>query len=82
MLGSSKEGRDAAQALGRYGSLGFSLAAGILLFSLLGAKIDAKFDCAPLGLAVGCLLGGALGLYKLVRDVIRQGSQDDRQQDG
>lgn len=82
MLWNSAEGRQASEALVRYGALGFSLALGIAFFSWLGYLADARFGSAPAGLAAGCLLGAGLGLYKLIRDVVRQSVEDEPEQDG
>ncbi len=70
MLLASKEGREASQALLQFGGLGCSLAATVALFSWLGSLLDQRLGSAPAGLCVGCLVGAAAGLYKLIRDVV------------
>ncbi|MBI5833061.1 MAG: AtpZ/AtpI family protein [Armatimonadetes bacterium] len=64
--------REAVRALGQFGALGFTLAAGVMLFAAAGMWVDRRFDCAPVGVAVLGLLGAVLSLVKLVRDVQRQ----------
>jgi len=60
------------RALGQFGSLGFTLVAGVALFAAAGMWLDRRLGSAPLGVAGLSLLGAALSLIKLVRDVQRQ----------
>ncbi len=78
MLLASKEGREAAQALAEFSGLGCSLAAAVALFSWFGYGLDRWLGSEPVGLISMCLLGAALGLYKVVRDVTRRSDEDDR----
>lgn len=74
----SKEGQEAARALAKFSGLGCSLAAGVAFFAWVGYQLDRWWGTAPVGLAVMCLVGAGLGLYKVVRDVIRWSAEDDR----
>lgn len=58
-------------ALGRFGSLGITLALGVAFFVWLGSLIDQRFGTAPWGVAGLGLLGAVASLVKLVRDVQR-----------
>jgi len=78
MLLASKEGRDAAEALAEFSGLGCSLAAGVAVFSWFGYQLDAWLGTEPAGLIGMCLLGSALSLYKVIRDVTRRSDEDDR----
>lgn len=78
MLLSSPEGREASQALMQFSGLGCSLAAGVALFSWFGYWLDRRAGTEPYGLIVMCLLGATLGLYKVIRDVIRISDEADR----
>ena len=62
----------------QFSGLGCSLAAGIALFSWIGYRVDERLGTDPAGLIIMCLLGAALGLYKVVRDVTRWSDEDDR----
>ncbi|NUP98297.1 MAG: AtpZ/AtpI family protein [Armatimonadetes bacterium] len=78
MLLGTKEGRDASRALMQFSGLGCSLAAGVALFSGIGYALDQRFGTSPVWLAVLCLLGAGLSLYKVVRDVTRWSAEADR----
>ena len=77
---SSKEGRDAAGALMQFGGLGVTLALGVALFTWLGSLVDRQWGTTPVGLAGGCLLGAALGLYKVIRDVTQWSAAEERRE--
>jgi F0F1-type ATP synthase assembly protein I len=78
----SDDGREAVRALIEVSGLGISLAAGVVLFTATGWWLDHKLGTAPVLMALGCLLGGGLGLYKVVRDVQRLGAAKDHEKDG
>ena len=46
-------------------SIGFQIAASLLLFGWLGNLIDEKFSTHPIGLIVGLVTGGVLSLYQI-----------------
>ncbi len=76
MIGSD-DAREASQAVVRFGSLGCSLAAGVALFAGLGWWLDERLGTAPVWLAVMCLVGAAVSLYKLIRDVMRLSGEQE-----
>lgn len=50
-------------------SMGFQLAASVLLFFFLGHWIDNKFDIAPIGKLVGVVVGSTGGFIKFFNTV-------------
>lgn len=71
MLFGSSEGREASRALAQFGGLGISLSLGVVLFWYLGYRLDLWLQTTPVLQAMGCLVGAAVALYKLVHDVTR-----------
>ena len=53
----------------RYAGLGTQLALTMALFGWGGYELDRWLDSSPLLLILGCLLGMALGMYAVIRDV-------------
>lgn len=46
-------------------SVGFQIAASILIFGWIGIKVDNYLDLYPAGLIIGLLIGGIFSLYKV-----------------
>jgi len=46
-------------------SIGFQIAASLLLFGWIGYLIDKKFSTEPIGLLIGLLIGGLASLYQI-----------------
>tara|TARA_Y100000590_G_C15178149_1_gene810139 strand:+ start:187 stop:384 length:198 start_codon:yes stop_codon:yes gene_type:complete len=46
-------------------SIGFQLAASLLLFGWIGFLIDNFFSCTPIGLVAGLIAGGFISLYQI-----------------
>ena len=46
-------------------SIGFQIAASLLLFGWIGNQIDKYFLISPYGLVLGLLLGGWFSLYEI-----------------
>ena len=46
-------------------SIGFQIAASLLLFGWIGYLIDKKFSTEPIGLVVGLVIGGLASLYQI-----------------
>ena len=46
-------------------SIGFQLAASLLLFVWLGSLIDIFFSITPIGLVSGLIIGGIFSLYQI-----------------
>ena len=54
-------------------SIGFQIAASLLLFGWLGYLIDKNFSAInPFGMAVGLLIGGIFSLYQIWNKISNQ----------
>ena len=71
--------------LTRFAGLGIQLAVWVGLFATLGWFADAWLDTSPWLLLIACLMGAGLGMWDVVRSVLRDpqlGSKDgDRRDD-
>ena len=56
----------------QFSSIGFQIAASLLLFGWLGNLIDKFFFINPIGLIVGLVSGGIISLYQIWRMVSRK----------
>lgn len=56
--------------IGPFLTLGFQLAAAVIIFYFIGAWIDKQYDTEPAFTLVGIFLGTAGGLIKFFKDVI------------
>ena len=59
-----------------YASVGIEFGLIVALFFLGGRFLDGKFETAPWLAAGGALLGIALGMYRLIRGVLRLQERD------
>ncbi len=50
---------------------GFEIAAGIGLGYFVGMYFDRKFSTAPWGLLIGVLFGCVVGMYLMIKEVIK-----------
>ena len=50
-------------------SIGFQLAASLLLFGWLGSLIDNFFSIPPIGLVSGLITGGIFSLYQIWKTI-------------
>ena len=46
-------------------SIGFQIAASLLLFGWIGNLIDRNFSIEPIGLVSGLIIGGVFSLYQI-----------------
>ena len=46
-------------------SIGFQIAASLLLFGWIGNLIDRNFSIEPIGLVFGLVIGGVFSLYQI-----------------
>lgn len=72
-----KDTQQGLDALVNIGGIGLALALGVGFFAWLGWRLDLWLNTTPWFLTILVLLGGAAGLYKVVRDVQRMGGTDD-----
>ncbi len=49
----------------QFSSIGFQIAASLLLFGWVGNLIDENFLIAPIGLVTGLISGGGASLYQI-----------------
>lgn len=49
----------------QFSSIGFQIAASLLLFGWIGYLIDNFFSINPIGLVVGLVIGGLASLYQI-----------------
>jgi F0F1-type ATP synthase assembly protein I len=75
-----REAAGAGRALIQVGGMGITLALGVILFTAAGNWLDQRLGTSPALLMVGCLVGGALSLYKAVRDAQRAFAADEREE--
>jgi len=60
-------------------TMGFQLAAAVVLFFLLGHWIDKKFDIAPIGKLVGIVIGSTGGFIKFFKMVASITADEEKQ---
>jgi F0F1-type ATP synthase assembly protein I len=60
-------------------TMGFQLAAAVVLFFLLGHWIDKKFDIAPVGKLVGIVIGSTGGFIKFFKMVASITADEEKQ---
>ncbi|MGD1044320.1 MAG: AtpZ/AtpI family protein [Bacteroidota bacterium] len=63
---------------GQYLTLGFQLAAAIVVFFFLGDWIDKRYGIAPVGKLVGTLIGMVGGFIKFFKSVTSMIADQDR----
>jgi F0F1-type ATP synthase assembly protein I len=63
-----------------YLTLGFQLAAAVVLFFLLGHWIDNRFGIAPIGKLIGVLIGSIGGFVKFFKTVAMLATDKEKQQ--
>ena len=56
----------------RLSSIGFQIAASLLLFGLLGDFIDNQFDANPIFLIIGLIFGAIASLYQIWKMIDRK----------
>ena len=61
-------------------TMGFQLAAAVVLFFLLGHWIDKRFDIAPIGKLVGLMIGSTGGFIKFFKMVASITADEEKQQ--
>ena len=62
---------DISPKAARWSAVGFEFAVWVALFLLGGWWLDGKFGWKPWGTALGGLLGALVGMYMLIRRVLR-----------
>ncbi|RPI01497.1 MAG: AtpZ/AtpI family protein [Ignavibacteriae bacterium] len=62
-------------------TMGFQLAAAVVLFFLLGHWMDKKFDIAPYGKLVGIILGCTGGFIKFFKTVASITAEEKKQRE-
>jgi F0F1-type ATP synthase assembly protein I len=67
------------QTFGPFLTIGFQLAAAVVLFFLFGHWIDKKFDIAPIGKLVGVVIGSIGGFIKFFKTVASITADEERQ---
>jgi F0F1-type ATP synthase assembly protein I len=60
-------------------TMGFQLAAAVVLFFLLGHWIDKKFDIAPFGKLIGVVIGSTGGFIKFFKMVASITADEEKQ---
>jgi F0F1-type ATP synthase assembly protein I len=60
-------------------TMGFQLAAAVVLFFLLGHWIDIKFNIAPIGKLVGVVIGSTGGFIKFFKMVASITADEEKQ---
>jgi F0F1-type ATP synthase assembly protein I len=68
----------------RYYSLGFEFAAAFAVFTFLGYLVDRHYDCGPVGVLIGAVLGLIGGGYNFIREAMaafKPPAPPDRDQD-
>ena len=60
-------------------TMGFQLAAAVVLFLLLGHWIDNKFGIAPIGMLVGVVLGTTGGFIKFFKTAAAITTKEEKQ---
>jgi F0F1-type ATP synthase assembly protein I len=60
-------------------TMGFQLAAAVVLFFLLGHWIDKRFDIAPIGKLVGIVIGSTGGFIKFFKMVASITADEEKQ---
>jgi F0F1-type ATP synthase assembly protein I len=60
-------------------TMGFQLAAAVVLFLLLGHWIDIKFGIAPIGKLVGAVIGSTGGFIKFFKTVASITADEEKQ---
>jgi F0F1-type ATP synthase assembly protein I len=60
-------------------TMGFQLAAAVVLFFLLGNWIDKKFDIAPFGKLIGVVIGSTGGFIKFFKMVASITADEEKQ---
>lgn len=71
MKQNNKELSDIYKEVGPYLGLGTQLAASIVLMLYIGYKLDGKFDIYPILTITLTLLGGAAGIFYVIRETIQ-----------
>jgi F0F1-type ATP synthase assembly protein I len=64
-----KEIHESFREYGPYLTLGFQLAAAVLVFFFVGYWFDSRFHTTPLGILLGVGLGFTGGFYKFIKSV-------------
>ena len=66
-----------SRGAGAWAGVGIEFAVYVVLFFLGGKWLDGKFGWQPWGAAVGGLLGVCLGMFMLIRRVMRASASDE-----
>ncbi|MBI3587254.1 MAG: AtpZ/AtpI family protein [Ignavibacteriales bacterium] len=72
----SSDARQVYRDLAPYLTLGFQLAAAVIVFFLIGWWLDTRYDTSPWFKLVGLLLGSVGGMVKFFRSVSMLNKQD------
>jgi F0F1-type ATP synthase assembly protein I len=70
----------AVNEIGPYLGLGFQLAASIVLMFFLGQWLDGKFHIFPVLTITFSFLGGAAGIYNLIKTVLELGEKKKKRE--
>lgn len=77
-----RSGFGALREYSPYLTLGFQLAAAVVVFSFIGAWLDSRWDTSPWLLLAGLLLGsvgGFVKFFKTISDLERKDSKEKRE---
>ena len=66
------------QAMAPYLTMGFQLAAAVLLFFFLGHWIDTKYNIAPIGKLVGVVIGCTGGFIKFFKSAASLAEEEEQ----
>lgn len=66
--------------IGPYLGLGFQLAASVVLMFFLGKWLDGKFGIFPILTITFSFLGGAAGIYNVIKAVIELGEKKKKRE--
>ncbi len=66
-----------SRGAGSWAAVGIEFAVYVVLFFLGGKWLDGKFGWEPWGAAMGALAGACVGMYMLIRRVMRASASDE-----
>ena len=66
-----------SRGAGSWAAVGIEFAIYVVLFFLVGKWLDGKFGWKPWGTAMGGLFGACVGMYMLIRRVMRANASEE-----